>query len=157
MDSKEQIAAITEMIGPLLEGTDAFLVEVKIKPTHNIKVFIDADAGFAIKDSVRVNRKLYKQIEESAMYPEGEFSLEVSSPGIGEPLKLHRQYVKNIGRQVEVTFLDEAMEPIEGQLKEVHEDRFLIEEKGGRRNKPVFKDVEIFFNQIKHTTVCVVF
>ncbi len=157
MDSKEQITIITGMIEPLLEGTDAFLVEVKIKSTNNIKVYIDADGGFAIKDCVRVNRKLYKQIEELAMYPEGDFSLEVSSPGIGEPLKLHRQYLKNIGRQVEVTLLEEGAEPLEGQLKEVHEDRIVIEEKGGRRSKPVFKDIEIFFNQIKHTVVCVVF
>ena len=48
-------------------------------------------------------------MEEAAWFPEGDFSLEVSSPGIDEPLVLNRQYVKNMGRKVEVTFLDESI------------------------------------------------
>jgi len=50
------------------------------------------------------NKQLYKLIEEEGYYPEGDFSLELSSPGIDEPLKLHRQYVKNKGRNIEVLF-----------------------------------------------------
>jgi Uncharacterized protein conserved in bacteria len=70
------------------------LVQVKIKPTNNIKVFLDGDNGITIEDCIKVNRKLYAEIEELAMYPDGDFSLEVSSPGVGEPLLLQRQYVK---------------------------------------------------------------
>ena len=51
---------------------------------------------------------LYKIMEEMGMYPDGDFSLEVSSPGLDEPLKLHRQYKKNIGREVEVIMNDDA-------------------------------------------------
>ncbi len=55
-----------------------------------------------------------KQIEEMAMFPAGDFSLEVSSPGLDEPLKMLRQYRKNIGRQVELTLQDGSKK--EGKL-----------------------------------------
>jgi ribosome maturation factor RimP len=54
------------------------------------------------------------------MYPNGDFSLEVSSPGLDEPLKLHRQYLKNINRNVEVTLKDGSR--IEGVMALVSEE-----------------------------------
>ncbi|MEI9935533.1 MAG: hypothetical protein WDM71_11945 [Ferruginibacter sp.] len=48
------------------------------------------------------------------MVPDGIFSLEVSSPGIEEPLKILRQYKKNIGRKIEVLLQDETKS--EGQV-----------------------------------------
>jgi ribosome maturation factor RimP len=69
-------------------------VEVRVKPTNNIKVFIDADEGMPLSALADYNRKLYKQLEESGMYPDGNYSLEVSSPGLDEPLKKSRQYKK---------------------------------------------------------------
>ena len=49
---------------------DLFLVEVIIKPTNNIKVFIDGDQGISIEKLVQFNRKLYKDLEEGGMYPD---------------------------------------------------------------------------------------
>ena len=90
----------------LADEPEYFLVQVKIKPVNNIKVFLDGDNGITIEKCVRFNRKLYKTIEELALFNEGDFSLELSSPGVSEPLKLIRQYTKNIGRFVEVLFID---------------------------------------------------
>src|SRR5436189_1396716 len=94
------IQAIESLIGELLSETeDTFLVSVRIKPTNNIKVFLDADTGLSIDRCVKINRALYRIIEEKGWYPDGNFSLEVSSPGIDEPLKMIRQYQKNMGRK----------------------------------------------------------
>ena len=102
-----QIQAIEQKINSLLAGHPThFLVEIRVKPTNNIKVFIDADEGVNLSNLIEYNRKLYKQIEESGLYPDGNFSLEVSSPGLDEPLKWRRQYKKNIGRYVDVTLED---------------------------------------------------
>src|SRR3982750_1168244 len=121
MQTEAQIQAIKEKIGALLEGHPShFLVEVRIKPTNNIKIFIDADEGVILSDLIEYNRKLYRQLEESGMYPDGNFSLEVSSPGLDEPLKLFRQYKKNLGRYVEVTLSDGNRK--EGKLLEATED-----------------------------------
>ena len=71
-----------------------FLVDLRIKPINNIKVFLDGDSGITIEKCVQVNRKLYRMLEEAAFFPAGDFSLEVSSAGLDEPLKSLRQYKK---------------------------------------------------------------
>jgi len=156
MNKDQQIQAIAQMMKGLLEQEPAyFLVDITIKPVNNIKVFVDADTGVIIEKCVAFNRQLYKEIEESELYPAGDFSLEVSSPGLEEPLKLHRQYVKNIGRLIEVT-------PIEGQvltgvMKEVGEKEItLVEEKGKNKKKEIVEHI-IPFDNIKTTKIQIVF
>lgn len=137
------------------ENPALFLVSIKVKPTNNIKVFIDGDEGFPIDMCVRINRKLYKLIEENAFYPEGDFSLEVSSPGLSEPLKLHRQYAKNIGRDVEVVFNDLTVK--EGKLITVAEADIVIEQTEGKGKKAVTQQLVIPLINIKSTTVQIKF
>ncbi len=149
-----------EKIGQFLERILAaepefFCVSIKIKPTNNIKVFIDGDNGITIEKCVQINRKLYKLIEEAGMYPEGDFSLEVSSPGVDEPLKMHRQYLKNTGRFVEVVFTDN--EKKEGKLLQVAETGIVLEHSEGKGKKAVTQQLVIPFDNIKTTTVQVKF
>lgn len=139
----------------LQENEDVFLVEAKILPGNNIKVFLDADNGITIERCIRVNRSLYKWIEENELFPNNDFSLEVSSPGVDEPLKLLRQYKKNIGRTLEVA-LNEGI-VTEGKLVLVNEEEITIEESLGKGKKSVIKTTNILFNQIKHAKVQVTF
>jgi ribosome maturation factor RimP len=163
MDKETQIESIRKMIEEILRDEPVyFLVDLRIKPTNNIKVFLDGDAGITIEKCVRVNRVLYKKLEEAALYPEGDFSLEVSSAGLDEPLKSFRQYQKNIGRPVEVFLLDGTLK--EGLLKEVTEEGLLLEEATGGRSmgRLASKKKEIsyhtyLFNNIKSTKVQIVF
>ena len=144
------------MIQSLLEGqTDYFLVDVRVKPTSNIKVFLDGDQGISIEKCVQINRGLYKRLEESGLFPTGDFSLEVSSPGLDEPLKLHRQYKKNIGRQVELLLQDGSK--IEGRLLEVSEDGVIVEETKGKNKKKEVINHAFLFDNIKTTKIQVVF
>jgi ribosome maturation factor RimP len=147
---------IEDFVNAQLNGSeDVFLVEVKVLPGNNIKVFLDADNGITIEKCIKVNRALYNQIEESSVFPNGDFSLEVSSPGVDEPLRLHRQYKKNIGRTVEVMMNDGTKK--EGRLTEVNDEELIIEEKAGQGKKVVIKTTNILFNQVKHTKVLVTF
>jgi ribosome maturation factor RimP len=79
----------------------------------------------------------------------------VSSPGLDEPLKLHRQYLKNIGRSVEVTLLDGTK--TEGVLKEAAEEQITVEETKGKNKKKETVLHTIPFNNIKTTKVQVIF
>src|SRR4051812_28377611 len=124
IDVLEKIKLLTER---LLVDTDMFIVSVKIKPTNNIKLYLDADGGLSISKCALVNRKLYTLIEEEQMYPDGDFSLEVSSPGVDEPLTGERQYKKNIGRTILITMADSTEKT--GVLKEVTETALVIESK----------------------------
>jgi ribosome maturation factor RimP len=130
-------------------------VEVRIKPTNNIKVFIDADEGIILSTLISYNKKLYKIVEESGLLPADNFSLEVSSPGLDEPLKKLRQYKKNIGRYVHITKIDSSV--IEGKLIEVTEDRVNIETETGKGKKKEVAQETILFGDIKTTKIQIKF
>src|ERR1700712_1612992 len=158
MDKETQIESIRRMIGEILEEEPVyFLVDLRIKPTNNIKVFLDGDSGITIEKCVQVNRKLYKNLEEAAMFPDGDFSLEVSSAGLDEPLKLLRQYKKNTGRRVEVVLVDGTR--AEGKLEDVTEDGIVVEESKSKQlgRKAVagkdFTHQSYLFNNIKSTKI----
>ena len=156
MNTDQQIAQLEALVNGVLEQEEGlFLVDIRIKPTNNIKVFLDGESGVSIEKCVFVNRKLYKLLEENEMYPNGDFSLEVSSPGLDEPLKLYRQYLKNISRQVEVTLKDGVK--TEGILKAVTEKEILVEETRGKNKKKETVEHTIPFDNIKTTKVQVVF
>ena len=154
MSRENQIETVQNLLQPLLTD-DIFLVEIKIKPINNIKIFLDADSGLGIEKCIKINRALYKMMEEMAIYPDGDFSLEVSSPGIDEPLKMHRQYVKNIGREIEVSLNDESKQT--GKLISVNEDQLEIEYTEGKNKKAVLKQLAIPFTDIKQVIVQIKF
>ena len=140
----------------LIEGEpEIFLVEIRIKPTNNVKVFLDSDNGMSLDKLIQYNRKLYKDLEENSFFPGGDFSLEVSSPGLDEPLKLRRQDLKNIGRGVEVTRIDG--EKNEGKLLQVGETEIVVEEEKGKGKKKELVQHTIPFDNIKSTKIQIKF
>ncbi len=156
MANEAHLQEIGKLVNNLLaDEPQYFCVSLKIKPTNNVKLFLDGDHGLPIEKCVQLNRKLYKMIEELGLYPEGDFSLEVSSPGLDEPLLLHRQYVKNIGRSVEVLFTDDTKK--EGKLLEVADADIIIEHTEGKGKKAVTQQIVIPFINIKSTTVQIKF
>lgn len=156
MNIDGQILALEQKIQQLIQAEpDAFLVEVRIKPTNNVKVFLDADSGMSIERLIQYNRRLYKALEEDAFFPGGDFSLEVSSPGLDEPLKLHRQYRKNTGRYVEVLQQDGIKR--EGRLVAAGEDEIVVEEEKGKGKKKEIVHHTIPFTHIKTTKIQIKF
>src|SRR5215467_9176727 len=132
MNMDSQIEAIEQKVMALIDSDpENFLVEVKIRPGNNIKVFVDADRGISIDKLAQYNRSLYRQIEESGLFPNNDFSLEISSPGLDEPLKLHRQYLKNIGRHVEIILKTGIRK--EGKLIRASDAEIVIEEERGSK------------------------
>jgi len=165
MNQALQIEALEKKVEALISAEPGlFLVEVRIKPINNIKVFIDGDQGVSIEKLVHYNRRLYKDLEENGMFPGGDFSLEVSSPGLDEPLKLHRQYLKNIGRWVEV--MEKEGDTKVGKLVSATETEIVVEEEKARLNNKVgqgknkkkeFVQHTIPFENIKSTKVQIKF
>ena len=156
MDYAIQQKCIESFIEDFLKDSpDTFLVELSIKPGNNIRVFIDADNGLNIDKCSKLNKALYKHLEETALFPDNDFSLEVSSPGLEEPLKLMRQYRKNIGRLVELEMNDGSRK--EGRLISANEQEVELEQSQGKGKKAIKIIINIKLDQIKHTKVLVTF
>lgn len=154
MANEQVIVPIREMLESLLaDKPEYFVVDIKIKPTNNIKVFVDADNGASIDKLVSLNRQLYPLLEAAGLFPADDFSLEVSSPGLDEPLKSPRQFQKNIGRKVEVMLLEGAV--LEGKLLSFNDTELVLEETVGKKKE--VKQTNINLSEIKHTKVCIVF
>jgi ribosome maturation factor RimP len=155
MNAETEIKELEKIVAAAIsDDPSLFLVNIKIKPTNNIKVFIDGDQGVSIEKLVHYNRKLYRQMEAENMYG-GNFSLEISSPGLDEPLKLHRQYIKNTGRFVEVMTVDGNN--IEGKMTNVLPDGIVVETVTGKGKKTETIPVTVLFDQIKTTKVQIKF
>ena len=155
MSNEHQLATIESKVNDLLNDLPGyFLVDISLKPTNNIKVFLDADQGAAIDQLSKINRGLYKWIQET-MFPNGDFSIEVSSPGLDEPLRMERQYLKNIGRFVEVLLKTGIKR--EGKLISASENEIVVEEEKGHGKKKELIQHKILKEEIKTTRVQVKF
>lgn len=156
MAAEADMKFIEETVTTLLaDDPTLFLVAIKIKPINNIKVFLDGDEGITIERCSKINRVLYKRLEEEKIFPNDDFSLEISSPGIDEPLIMHRQYVKNIDRLVEVK--TNSGEVLVGDLKAVNENNIELEVTTGKGKKMEIKQCYIAFDNIKSTIVQIKF
>lgn len=156
MTTSSELEKIGGFIKHFIEKSESlFLVEVKIAPGNKITVLLDGDKGITIDNCTSINKALYKYIEDTQLFGSNNFSLEVSSFGVDRPLKLLRQYIKNIGRKIEVVLNDGTK--LEGTLTHVNEENIIIEEKTVKANKMKIKATTILFNQIKHTTVLITF
>lgn len=113
------------------ENNSLFLIDLNITNDNKISVVIDGDSGVSVNDCIAVSRKIEHNLDRE----EEDFSLEVSSAGVSEPLRLERQYRKNLGRKLQVTTNNEK---IEATLTEVDQDGIKLNWKA-REPKPVGK------------------
>lgn len=140
-------------------GSEQFLVEMKLlgkQGRKKILVIVDSDDGISIDACASLSRDLGSEIEKRG-FMEGAYTLEVSSPGLEHPLKLERQYVKNIGRNVKIVLQDKGVE--KGELVEVGKEIIKIRSsnKGKKKHREKGSILEIPFNKIKRTNVQVSF
>lgn len=81
-----------------LEGSDMYVVECVVTPANDITVVIDSDTAVTVDACAAIDRAISARFDRD----EEDFSLTVASAGIGEELKLLRQYRRLVGRSVEV-------------------------------------------------------
>ena len=115
------------LLNPMLEEGSFFLVDIIIKPSkvsQKITILIDSDEGITIQECTSISRRLAKQLEELEVFTEP-YTLEVSSPGLDQPLILTRQYLKNIGRNLKVTL--RTGEAVSGTLIEANEEAIKLQ------------------------------
>lgn len=155
MEAKE--ARVKEILEDIIAQSSYFLIDLFVRPNLEIQVFLDGDKGIDVNAIAKINRALYKRIEEDGLFEPGSYALEVSSAGLSQPLKLWRQYKNNIGRTVKVS-LHNNHKKMTGLLKEVEEAHIVLEyEEGKKKKDKITKTLIIPFDEIKETIVQVVF
>lgn len=153
MQVEKRVAALVEE--KIVDRPELFLVEVKMLPNNKLIIHVDGDEGISIQDCVAISRHVGFHLEEENAIEQA-YNLEVSSPGVGEPLKLIRQYNKNIGRTVSIK-LKEGLKK-EGKLLSVTENDLLIEESVKEKGKKaVAIQTVVPFNDILETSVLISF
>ncbi len=145
-------AALRGQVEALLEGTDLFVVEVKVSLANDIDVVVDSDTSVGIETLAELNRRIEQTLDRDAE----DFQLTVSSAGIGQPLRLLRQYRKLIDQSLEILLTSGVK--LLAVLREVREDALVVEypEKvsveGKKRKETITVRREIPFPEIK--TAC---
>mgnify|MGYP001775406817 FL=1 len=148
---------VKQIVEEWLQDKDYFLVDLSVSNDNRIVVEIDHAEGVWIEDCVELSRFIESKLDRE----KEDFELEVGSAGIGQPFKVHQQYVNHLGKDVEVLTLDGVK--YQGELHEVNDDTFSIlrtvkkKEEGAKRPRMVEELVIFRYDEIKYTKYLISF
>jgi ribosome maturation factor RimP len=154
MTFKEKVSNLLEE--GLLENPSLFLVDLSISDSYKITVTLDGDNGVSLQDCINVSRVIEINLDRE----EQDYSLEVASAGVSTPLKLVRQYKKNVGRTLKIKT---ATETIEAKLEAASEESITLSwsarepKKVGKGKETVEHKREIPYSEIKEAIVIIIF
>jgi ribosome maturation factor RimP len=140
---------VLSIIDSTLSGSDKFLVDLKISTDNRINVAIDGDNGITIDDCIELSRAIENSLDRDVE----DFELNVASAGLDSPLKLKRQYKKNIGQDLSVTTFDS--ETFEGRLIDADDERIILK-LPGRKNMHA-EPVKLAYPDIKTAKIIIHF
>jgi len=139
----------------IADRPELFLVQVKMLPNNKLIIHVDGDEGISIQDCAAISRHVGFHLEEENAIEQA-YNLEVSSPGVGEPLQLKRQYFKNIGRLLSIKLTDGTTK--EGKLLSVTDEQISIEESVKEKGKKAqLVETALSFENIVETKVLISF
>ena len=155
MTFKEKVKDLLEKA--LSENSQLFLIDLDFSETNKISVILDGDLGVNLQDCINVNKFLDNGLEGE----EVEYSIEVASAGVSTPLKLVRQYKKNIGRTVKVKTISQG--DFEASLSDADEQTATLTwsarepKEIGKGKVTVQKTITIPYSDIKEAVVIISF
>jgi ribosome maturation factor RimP len=137
---------------------DCFTVDIELKPGQKLSVFADSDSGMNFEKCQKISRYLESFLDANGWLGD-KYVLEVSSPGVGRPLKFPRQYRNNIGRTVTVKLTDKTEQT--GILKSADDAQIVLAqtiiEKEGKKKKEVPVELPVPYDKIEKTVVKISF
>ena len=154
MTFKEKVKSIVDQ--SLEEFPSLFLIDLNINDANKIIVILDGDAGVQLQDCINISRAIENNLDREEI----DFALEVASAGISLPLKLVRQYHKNIGRTLKIKTKSQT---IEAKLLNVSEENISVEwnsrepKKIGKGKETVLHNENIKYTDILEAIVTITF
>ncbi|MCO6148068.1 ribosome assembly cofactor RimP [Flavobacterium sp. NRK1] len=154
MTFKEKVADLLNTA--LEERPSLFLIDLSIGSGNKIMVTLDGDNGVNLQDCIDISRAIEHNLDRE----EEDFSLEVASGGAASPLKMPRQFKKNLGRTLSVKT---ATDQIEAEITDANDDFIVLEWKArepkqiGKGKETVQKRLELPYQDIKEAVVVIKF
>ena len=152
---KKKCPSVEDFEG-LKEKPSLFMVDLTVTETFKVIVTLDGDNGVNLQDCIDISRAIDNNLDRD----EQDYALEVASAGVSTPLKMVRQYRKNIGRTLKVKT---ASETIEALLEKVSEECIVLSwtarepKKIGKGKETVGHKREIPYTEIKEAIVTIIF
>ena len=144
MQLTERRQTVEKLAGPILDRIGAFLIDAQVRRERGallVQLFADTDVGISIDECAVISRELNRLLEADPAFA-GSYRLEVSSPGLSQPLKLLRQFPKNIGRRFVLRYRQgEEVREAEGRLASVEGDRLVFTNDSGESVALSFGDL----------------
>lgn len=151
-------ARVEQLVSDFLKTReDLYLIDLKISTGNDVVVILDGDKSLSLQDCLDASRAIEFNLDRE----ECDFSLQVMSPGLSEPLLFPRQYKKNLGRELEITLSND--EKIEGELVKVDEEKISIMMRYrrpklvGKGKENVEEEREVFYTDIRKALVVIKF
>lgn len=153
---------VQEQIRQVISETDPTVFVVDIQLTQGkqslLRIIVDTDMGISLSQCASISRALGPLLE-AIVWLDFPYKLEVSSPGVGQPLRLHRQYIQNVGRKLHVTLADQ--QELKGWLREVQAEHFTLEliplrrspRSSGSSSKPATAPLTVAFSDVHEAKV----
>ncbi|MEO8234865.1 MAG: ribosome assembly cofactor RimP [Flavobacterium sp.] len=154
MTFKEKVKELLEQ--GLAEYPSLFLIDLNINDANKIVITLDGDNGVQLQDCINISRAIDNNLDRE----EVDFALEVASAGVSLPLKLVRQYKKNIGRTLKIKTADQTIEAL---LLEVSDEDITVEwssrepKKIGKGKETVVHNEKIAYVDIQEAIVIIIF
>lgn len=149
---------IEELLNNFLEERkDLFLIDLKFSAGDDITVILDGDNGVSLQDCLDASRAIEFNMDRE----DHDFSLQVMSAGLSEPLSSERQFRKNIGRDLDILMNDSTK--IEGELAKVDDEKITLilryrkPKEVGKGKVDVEEEKEIPYSEIKKALVAIKF
>ena len=149
---------IEELLNNFLEERkDLFLIDLKFSAGDDITVILDGDNGVSLQDCLDASRAIEFNMDRE----DHDFSLQVMSAGLSEPLSSERQFRKNIGRDLDILMNDSTK--IEGELAKVDDEKITLilryrkPKEVGKGKVDVEEEREIPYSEIKKALVAIKF
>lgn len=141
---------VVELANNYIDNTDIFIVDLKIGKDNKISLVVDGDNGVKIQDCINISRAIEGNLDREVE----DFELNVMSFGVGEPLVMKRQYIKNVSRGIHVLTIDGK--EIEGQLLMANEEEISVRP-DMKKKKEKIQDISIAYQDIKEARIIVSF
>lgn len=126
---------IKEWAEEQLEGTDRFVVQVKVSTTNTINVVVDSDTAVSIENCIALSRYIEHQLDRDTE----DFELKVLSSGLEYPFSMLRQYKKHIGRRIQLKLKNDSIK--KGLLQEVNDGYIILQEETEKKYKKTIKRI----------------